>query len=78
MDRDDLIARKDVVRAEIAQIVRRLEQARGALENASGFQRRFLTGRVGALEGRLEVLAAEESRLRMDIDRSGRRDHGAG
>lgn len=77
MTRDDLIARKGELQAEIAQVVRRLEQARSELESASGIRRRFLAGRVGALEGRLEALAAEESRLRLAIDRSARRDHGA-
>lgn len=70
MNRDDLIAAKGAVRAEIAQVVRRLEQARSALEGASGLRRRFLASRVAGLEARLEALAAEESRLRQAIDRS--------
>lgn len=70
MNRDDLIARKGVVRNEIAQVARRLEQARSALEASVGLQRRFLTRRIAALEARLEALAAEESQLRMAIDRS--------
>lgn len=77
MNRADLMAAKGAVRAEIAQVVRRLEQARGALEGASGLQRRFLAGRVARLEAQLEALAAEESRLRLAIDRSGRVEHGA-
>ncbi len=72
MNRDDLIAAKGAVRAEIAQVVRRLEQARSELAGASGLRRRFLASRVAGLEARLEALAAEESRLRQAIDRSGR------
>lgn len=70
MNRDALIARKDVVRGEITQIVSRLEQARTALDTAAGTQRRFLTRRITFLEARVEALAAEESQLRMAIDRS--------
>lgn len=72
MNRDELIAAKAAVRAEIAQVVRRLEQARDALEGASGLRRRFLANRVAGLEARLEALAAQESRLRQAIDCSRR------
>lgn len=72
MNRDDLIAAKGAVRAEIAQVVRRLEQARGEFVGASGLRRRFLASRVAGLEARLEALTAEESRLRQAIDRSWR------
>lgn len=77
MNRDELIAAKGAVRAEIGQVVRRLEQTRGAAETASGLRRRFLVSRVAGLEARLDALAAEESRLRQAIDRSGRTEHGA-
>jgi len=71
VNREELIARKGAVQAEIAQVVRRLEGARDAMAAASGLRRRFLAGRVAALERRLEALMAEESRLRQGIDRSG-------
>lgn len=71
MNRDELIATRAAVRAEIAQVVRQLEQARSQLEAASGLRRRFLARRVAGLEARLETLAAEESRLRLAIDRCG-------
>ncbi len=55
---------------EIAQVVSRLEQARTALDTAAGPQRRFLIRRITFLEAQVEALAAEESQLRMAIDRS--------
>lgn len=76
MNRDELIAAKGAVRAEIAQVVRRLEQARSALAGATGLRRRFLAGRVARLEAQLEMLVAEEGRLRLAIDRSPRIDRG--
>lgn len=69
MNREDLIARKGAVRAEIAQVVRRLEGARRELEDVAGLRQRFLAGQVRSLESRLEALTAEEARLRLDIDR---------
>lgn len=76
MNRDELIARKGAVRAEIAQVVRRLGQARSDIEGATGLRRRFLARQIAELESRQMSLAAEESRLRQEIDRSGRTGHG--
>lgn len=75
MNREDLIARKGAVRAEIAQVVRRLEGARRELEDVAGLRQRFLAGQVRSLESRLEALTAEEARLRLDIDRQIGRAH---
>ena len=70
MSRDDLIARKDSVRAELARTRRELEHARTAFETASGLRRRFLGGRIAQLDARAEALMAEEYRLRLLIDQA--------
>ncbi len=59
--REELIARKEEVRAEIARLQRQLAAAREA-----GRQPR----RTAETERRLDSLMAEESRLRQEIDRS--------
>ena len=72
MSRDDLIARKEAVRAEIARARRTLERVRGEAEGASGLRGRFLAQRAAQLESQLDALMAEEYRLRLGIDRSER------
>lgn len=70
MSREELIARKGEVQAQIAGARRRLEQARQEVEGTSGLRRRWLAARVAQLETRLDFLMAEESRLRQSIDRT--------
>lgn len=71
MTRADLIARKNAVRAELAEVVRRLAHERAALAALAGSPRRCAAQRIAALEARQEALMAEESRLRQAIDRAG-------
>ncbi len=61
MDRAELIQRKEEVHAELARIRRQLSTAREGSRDPR---------RVAELEGQLEALMAEESRLRLLIDRS--------
>jgi hypothetical protein len=68
--REELIARKGEIQAQIAQIRRGLERVRTEAEPSSGLRRRWLAGRVPQLEAQLEALMAEESRLRQLIDRT--------
>ena len=65
-DRYQLIARKEAIRRQIAQIRRRLESER-APANGSPNQRR-----IAKLETQLERLMAQEYSLRQAIDRSPR------
>ena len=65
-DRDELIQRKEEVRAEIAVCTRRLAAEAGQPDGR----------RAAELQARLEALMAEENRLRQLIDRS-RGDKGA-
>jgi hypothetical protein len=61
VNREELIQRKDEVRAEIARLRRQLGEA-----EAGGSHR----DREPELQARLEALMAEEGRLRQLIDRS--------
>ena len=70
MSRDDLIATKEAVKAELARTQRALERARAELEAASRLRRSVLAGRVRQLESRAERLMAQEHDLRLAIDRS--------
>jgi predicted nuclease with TOPRIM domain len=70
VSREELIARKGEVQAQIAQARRRLEQARQEAEGTSGLRRRWLSARVAQLETRLDSLMTEEGRLRQLIDRT--------
>ena len=70
MSREELIARKEVVRADLARTHRVLEQAREAAEAASGLRRQYLRSRVAQLEARADALMSEESRVRLLIDRA--------
>jgi chromosome segregation ATPase len=70
VSREELIARKGEVQAQIAQASRRLEQARQEVESTSGLRRRWLVARVAQLETRLDSLRTEEGRLRQLIDRT--------
>ena len=63
MDRTQLIERKHQVIAEIQRTRRQLEAARAKPD-------RHGQRRVQQLEAQLNVLMAEESRLRQQIDRS--------
>ena len=60
MNRDELIQRKEEVRAEIAACTRRLAAATAKPDHR----------RAAELQAQLESLMAEESRLRQMIDRS--------
>ena len=70
MSREELIARKEVVRADLARTHRVLEQAREAAEAASGLRRQYLRSRVAQLEARADALMSEEYRVRLLIDRA--------
>jgi len=69
--RDDLIERKEAVRAEIAQVRRELARARQAEAAAPERDRRKHARRIKELEARLDALMAEEHSLRLQIDRTG-------
>jgi len=70
VSREELIARKEVVRADLARTHRVLEQAREAAEAASGLRRQYLRSRVAQLEARADALMSEEYRVRLLIDRA--------
>jgi len=70
VSREDLIARKEAVRAELARTQRELERTRTAVETASNLRRRYLQRRLGHLESRADALMSEEYRLRQLIDQS--------
>ena len=69
--RNDLIERKEAVRAEIAQVRRKLARARQAETAAPERDRRKPARLIEELEARLEALMAEEHSLRLQIDRAG-------
>ena len=70
MSREDLIARKEAIRAELARTHRSLERARSEAETASGLRRRYLQSRLAHLEARADALMSEEYRVRQLIDQS--------
>ena len=70
MSREDLIARKGAIRAELARTLQTLERTRAEAETASGLRRRYLQRRVAQLETRADALMSEESRVRQLIDQS--------
>jgi len=59
------------VRAEIAQVQRKLARARQSEAATPERERRKHARRVEDLEARLEVLMTEEHSLRLRIDRTG-------
>jgi len=70
MSREELIARKAIVRSELARAQRTLEGARAEVEAASGLRRRYLQRKVAQHEARADALMSEEYRLRQLIDQS--------
>lgn len=70
--RDLLIERKGEVQARIRDLQPRVESARVAAEAAFGLRRRILRARASGLQAQLETLMQEETRLRLEIDRSPR------
>ena len=70
MNREELIARKGAIRAELARTLRTLERTRAEAETASGLRRRYLQRRVAQLETRSDALLSEEYRVRQLIDQS--------
>lgn len=70
MDRDELIGRKEAVRAEIVQLRHRLEPIRAETTAGTGLRKRALVRRLHQIEARLDALMAEEASLRLLIDRS--------
>jgi hypothetical protein len=68
--REELIARKEAVRAELARTRRELEHMRTIAETSSGLRRRYLQRRLAQLETRTDALMSEEYRLRQLIDQS--------
>jgi hypothetical protein len=70
VSREELIARKEAIRAELARTHRTLERTRAEAEAASGLRRRYLRRRVAQLETRADALMSEEYRLRQLIDQS--------
>ena len=59
------------MRAEIAQVQRKLARARQSEATTPERERRKHARRVEDLEARLEVLMTEEHSLRLRIDRTG-------
>ena len=70
MSREELIASKETVRAELARTLRTLERTRAEAEAASGLRQRYLQRRVAQLEARADALMSEEYRVRQLIDQS--------
>ena len=70
MNREELIARKGAIRAELARTLQTLERTRAEADAASGLQRRYLQRHVAQLETRADALMSEESRVRQLIDQS--------
>jgi hypothetical protein len=70
VSREELIARKEAIRAELARTRRELEHTRTVIEAASGLRRRYLQRRLTHLESRADALMSEEYRLRQLIDQS--------
>ena len=70
MNREELIARKEAIRAELARTLQTLERTRAEAEAASGLRRRYLQRRVAQLETRADALMSEEYRVRQLIDQS--------
>jgi hypothetical protein len=70
VSREELIARKDAIRTELARTHRTIERLRVEIETASGLRQRFLKRRLAQLEARADTLMSEEHRLRQLIDRS--------
>ena len=70
VSREDLIARKEAIRAELARTRRTLEHLREEAGVASGLRRRLLERRIMQLEAHADALMADEYRLRQLIDRS--------
>jgi predicted nuclease with TOPRIM domain len=71
LSRDELIERKEAVRAEIAQARRELARVRQSEAAATERDRRMHAHRVEELEARIDALLAEEHSLRLKIDRTG-------
>ena len=70
MSREELIARKEAVRADLARTQRTLERTRAEAESASGLRRRYLQRSAARLEARADALMSEEYRLRQSIDQA--------
>ena len=70
MSREELIARKEAVRADLARTQRTLERTRAEAESASGLRQRYLQRIVARLEARADALMSEEYRLRQSIDQA--------
>jgi hypothetical protein len=70
VSREELITRKEAVRAELARTFRTLERTRAEAEAASGLRRRYLQRRVAQLETRADALMSEEYWVRQLIDQS--------
>jgi hypothetical protein len=70
VSREDLIARKEAIHAELARTRRTLERTRAEIETASRLRQRFLKRRLEQLETRADALMSEEYRLRQLIDQS--------
>jgi hypothetical protein len=70
VSREELIARKEAIRAELSRTHRSLERTRAEAEAASGLRRRYLQRRVAQLETRSDALMSEEYRVRQLIDQS--------
>jgi hypothetical protein len=70
VSREELIARKEAVRAELVRTHRSLERARAEAKAASGLRRHYLRRRVAQLEARADALMSDEYRLRQLIDQT--------
>ncbi len=72
MTRAGLIARKELVQAEIARTRRELARLQQLQPRSTGSAAARLARQIEALEARLADLMAEEHTLRLEIDRSPR------
>jgi hypothetical protein len=70
VSREELIVRKEAVRAELVRTHRSLEHARAEAEAAFGLRRHYLQRRVAQLEARADALMSDEYRLRQLIDQA--------
>lgn len=71
MDRQALVQRKGEVQAALARVQRELAHAEAQAAEAAGLRGRVAARHVSRLQAQADALMAEETRLRLLIDRSG-------
>lgn len=70
MDRETLVQRKGEVQAALARVQRELAHAEQQAAESAGLRAKLSARRVSQLRAQADALMAEESRLRLLIDRS--------